>query len=49
LRQEISHGRPLAVIKARRFSIVPYAAKEPARAYARSLSVQFVILKEDHS
>ncbi|MBN1887475.1 MAG: DEAD/DEAH box helicase family protein [Thermoflexales bacterium] len=45
-----SRARPLVVIEAKRFSVDPYAAKDQAREYARTLPVHFVILSngDDH-
>ncbi len=40
--------QPLAIIEAKRFSIDPYGAKKQAEAYARSLSVPFIILSNGH-
>lgn len=40
--------QPLAIIEAKRFSIDPYGAKKQAEAYARSLSVSFIILSNGH-
>jgi type I restriction enzyme R subunit len=38
------HGKPVAVLEAKRSSIHPLSAKEQARSYAQNLGVQWVIL-----
>jgi type I restriction enzyme, R subunit len=42
------HGRSLAVIEAKRFSISPSDATEQARGYARQLNVPYVFLANGH-
>lgn len=39
-----SHGRPLAVIEAKKFSIDPNLAQQQAKEYAKSISAPFIFL-----
>ena len=39
-----SHGRPLAVIEAKKFSIDPNLAQQQAKEYAESISAPFIFL-----